>query len=349
MRSITLGKSRLVVSEVGFGGIPLTRLCVEDGVDLVRNAHARGITFYDTARVYGDSEIKIGLALEAVRDRVVLATKTFQRDADNAARDVETSLQNLRTDRIDLYQLHQVANEETLEKVLAPGGAYEALERARSQGKIGAIGLSSHNLPTAIRACRTGRFATVQFPFNFVETAAADDLWRVAEEESMGIIGMKPFGGGLLGRADLCFRYLQSYERVIPIPGIQAKSELDEILDLYDSLRPPTEAEWCEIKTIRSEIGSKFCRRCEYCMPCEKGVNIPAAFMFRSQPKRFSPATAIAFAAPAMKSVEKCEECGDCVRKCPYDLPIPELLRETLTLFKEFVRQHDAQGGGTRG
>ena len=340
MRKVTLGRTGLEVSEAGFGGIPITRLSVEEAVDLVRHCLNRGITLCDTARVYGDSEIKIGQALEPVRDQVVLATKTVARDAEHAAGDVDTSLANLRTSRIDLYQLHQVGNEETLEKVLGPGGAYEALDRARRDGKIEFIGFSSHNIPTAIKACRTGLFATVQFPFNFVETEAADELFRVAREQDMGIIGMKPFGGGLLGRADLCFRFLQQYPHVVPIPGIQAKEEVDEIVELYGSPRPPTESEWAEIRRIRSELGAKFCHRCEYCMPCEKGVNIPGALIFRSQPKRFPPAMAIAFATPNMKSVEKCEECWECASKCPYDLPIPELLKETLSLYKEFVKKH---------
>jgi predicted aldo/keto reductase-like oxidoreductase len=340
MRKVELGKSGLGVSELGFGGIPVTRLGEEEAVELIRHCFKRGVTFFDTARVYGDSEVKLGLALEPFRGEVVLATKTFHREAEAAARDVETSLLHLRTSRIDLYQLHQVANAETLEKVLASGGAYESLERFRREGKIGAIGFSSHNLPTAIRACKTGRFATVQFPFNFVETDAAEALFGVAREMGMGIIAMKPFGGGLLGRADLCFRFLQQHPDVVPIPGIQAREELDEILDLYGTVRPPAEAEWAEIRRIRSEIGNRFCHRCEYCMPCEKGVNIPGALVFRSQPKRFPPAMAIAFAAHGMKSVENCEECGECVRKCPYDLPIPELLRETLSLYQEFVKKH---------
>ncbi len=340
MRMLTLGKTGLKVSELGFGGIPITRLSLDEAVAVVRHCFERGIRFFDTANAYADSESKIGQALEAVRSQVVLATKTLARDAEKAAAHVEKSLANLRTSTIDLYQLHQVANDETLEKALSPGGAYEALDRARGEGKIRFIGFSSHNMPTAIKVCRTGLFATVQFPFNFVETEHAEELFAVAREMGMGIIAMKPLGGGMLERADLCFRFLQQYPHVLPDPGMEAKEEVDEIVGLYESPRPPTEAEWEEIRRIRSELGSRFCHRCEYCMPCDKGVNIPGALVFRSMSKRFPPPVAILFSRANVESVEKCEECGECEEKCPYHLPIPDLLKENLSLFQEFSRQH---------
>jgi aryl-alcohol dehydrogenase-like predicted oxidoreductase len=200
-----------MVSELGFGGIPIIRLGTDEAVGVVRHCFDRGVTFFDTANVYGDSERKIGQALESVRDRVVIATKTLMRDAETAADHIIYSLENLRTDRIDLYQIHNIANDETFERVLAPGGAYEALARARDEGKIRFIGLSSHNIATAIRACRTGKFDTLQFPFNFIECDPADELFGIAREMDMGIIAMKPLGGGLLERADLCFRFLQQH------------------------------------------------------------------------------------------------------------------------------------------
>jgi hypothetical protein len=328
----------LEVSVVGFGGIPITRLEPETASAVVRHCLDRGVTFFDTARMYGDSEVKLGRALEPVRRRVVLATKTFARDGEGAARDVEQSLANLRTDVIDLYQFHQVANDAALEQILAPGGAYEALEKARGAHKIRHIGFSSHNLATAVRACRTGRFATVQFPFNFVETDAARDLFGAAREAGMGIIAMKPLGGGLLERADLCFRFLQQHPDLLPIPGIQAREEMDEIAALYESPRGPDEGELGEMDRIRDELGNRFCRRCEYCMPCDKGVNIPRVFMFRSQPRRFPLATALAFAAEPMKSVEGCQDCRECVERCPYGLPIPDMLKETLALYHRALR-----------
>lgn len=340
MRTIRLGKTGLMVSELGFGGIPIIRLGFEEAADVVRHCYEGGITFFDTANIYGDSERKIGHALEPVRDRVVLATKTLFREAAAAVDHIGYSLENLKTDCIDLYQLHNIANEETLEKVLGPGGAYEALVNATADGKIKFIGFSSHNIPTAIKACRTGRFDTVQFPFNFIEDDPADELFNVAREMDMGIIAMKPLGGGLLERAHLCFRFLQQYPDVVPIPGIQAREELDEIVELYDSPAPLTDSDREEMERIRSELGAKFCHRCEYCLPCEKGVLIPGVLGFRSVARRMMPAAAMAMAHAAMESVENCEECGDCVDKCPYELSIPDLLKENLALYNDFVKQH---------
>jgi len=152
----------------------------------------------------------------------------------------------------------------------------------------------------------------------------------------MGIIAMKPLGGGLLERADLCFRFLQQYPDVVPIPGIQAKEELDEIVELYENPATLTDADNAAIEEIRSELGTKFCHRCEYCMPCEKGVQIPGVMSFKSVTRRLPPAAAIGMAYAAMESVENCEECGECVAKCPYDLPIPDLLKENLALYEDF-------------
>ena len=201
MKKVRLGRTGLMVSEVGFGGIPIMNLNMEEGSSLLRHCFELGITFFDTANMYRDSENKMGAALESVRDRVVLATKTLKRDAEGVTKHVDQSLESLKTRVIDVYQLHQVANQETLDQVLAPGGAYEALDKARSDGKTRFIGLSSHNTQIAIQACRTGRFDTIQIPFNFIEQDASRELFQVAEEMDMGIIGMKPLAGGVLERA----------------------------------------------------------------------------------------------------------------------------------------------------
>lgn len=340
MKTLRLGKTDLMVSELGFGGIPIIRLGFEDAVEVVRHCFERGIRFFDTANVYGDSERKIGQALESVRDKVLLATKTLARDVEGAAEHVDYSLENLKTRCIDLYQLHNLINDDALNQALAPGGAYEALARAKADGKIRFIGFSSHNIATAIRACRTGLFSTVQFPFNFIERDPADDLFKVAAEMEMGIIAMKPLGGGLLERADLCFRFLQQFPNVVPIPGIQAKEEVEQIVELYISPKPLSQADLADIETIRSQLGTKFCHRCEYCMPCDKGVLIPQAMAFRSFSRRMVPLAAIMMADAAMESIANCEDCRECIEKCPYGLEIPEALKETLALYNDFVKQH---------
>jgi hypothetical protein len=340
MKKVRLGRTGLTVSEVGFGGIPIINLGMEEAVSLLRHCFELGITFFDTANMYGDSEKKIGAALEHLRDRVVLATKTLKRDAEGAAKHVELSLENLKTRVIDIYQLHQVVNRETLDAVLAPGGACEALDKARADGKIRYVGLSSHNVWIAAEACRTGRFDTVQVPFNFIEQEAAEDLFRVAAEQDMGVIGMKPLAGGVLERADLCFRFLQQHPNVLPIPGMRARQEADEIVGLYERRQAPTEEQLREMGEIRSELGTRFCRRCEYCMPCDQGIHIPTAIGIRGFLKRLPPAMTVALVDANMKKAETCTECGQCVERCPYELPIPDLIRENLTLYREYVKKH---------
>lgn len=340
MRTVVLGATALNVTELGFGGIPIIPLPHTEAVDIVRYCFDRGIHFFDTANMYADSEKKIGAALADVREQVVLATKTLKRDAVGAAKHVGFSLQNLQTDVIDLYQLHNISEKSELETVLAPGGAYEALSEARAAGRIRYIGFTSHNLDVAVEACRTGLFATVQIPFNFIEDDPAETLFNAAARENMGIIGMKPLGGGMLGRADLCFKFLQQYPGVVPIPGISTRAEIDEILDLYQTPQPLSDQDRQDIAQIRDALGKRFCHRCGYCLPCPQDVKIPEVLMFEPLTRRIAPAGVIQISRDAMASAEKCEDCGECLEKCPYGLPVPELVRENLALFRKFVEQH---------
>ena len=290
--------------------------------------------------MYGDSEIKIGIALESVREQAVIATKTLERSAEGVAKHIEQSLENLKTDYIDLYQLHSISKQDDWDAIVAPGGALEAFNQAKAEGKIKHIGFSSHDIALAIKICRTGLFRTIQIPFNFIENDPADELFPIARELDMGIIAMKPLGGGLLGRADLCFRFLQQYPFVVPDPGIQSAQEADEIIALYDSPRALTSEDNREIEKFRSQLGKQFCHRCGYCMPCEQGVKIPDVMGFRSIAQRLSPSITIAFTKDAMETVDNCSECGECLEKCPYNLAIPELIREHQTLFNTYVSQH---------
>jgi predicted aldo/keto reductase-like oxidoreductase len=317
MKSVRLGKTGILVSGLGFGGIPITRLAFNEAASLVRYCFDQGITFFDTANAYGDSEPKIGSALQDVRKQVTLATKTLERDAAGAMGQLEKSLEHLKTEHIDIYQIHNISYHEELEKVLGHGGAYEALAQARDQGKIGHIGFSSHNLDIAVRVCRTGLFATVQIPFNLIEHDPAEKLFQVARQHDMGII------------AD-----------VIPIPGVESKREVDENLQYYRAPQALSQQDWAEIEKIRTEMGTRFCHRCEYCLPCPEGVVIWRVLLFKAQAKRFLPETAIKMAAEPMKMAENCAQCGECEAKCPYELPVPDLINETLDYYRQFCEQH---------
>jgi hypothetical protein len=337
MKTIRLGATALQISEIGFGGIPIIPLPREEAVSVVKHCFDLGITFFDTANMYPTSEEKLGVALKSVRSEVVIATKTAQRDAQGAADHLDLSLRQLQTDWIDVYQLHNVSNAEALNQVLAPQGAYEAVSKARDAGKIRVIGISSHSIATATEALKTGLFQTLQFPFNFIESDPANELFPLATQNQVGIIGMKPLGGGVLERADLCFRFLQQHPYVVPIPGIRAKKEADEISELYRNVEPLSAADLKDIENIRSALGQKFCHRCEYCMPCEQGVQISSVLMFQAAAKRLSREGVKGWIGKAMQSVEQCIECGECEQKCPYHLPISDLLKENLALFNQYV------------
>jgi uncharacterized protein len=338
MKTNRLGATTLEVSEIGFGGIPIIPLPQEEAVSVVRYCFDLGITFFDTANMYPTSEEKLGVALRSIRNKVVIATKTAQRDAQRAANHIDLSLRQLQTDWIDIYQLHNVSNEDALKQVLAPKGAYEAVSKARDAGKIRFIGISSHSIATAMEALKQGLFQTLQFPFNFIESDPANRLFPLATQNNVGIIGMKPLGGGVLERADLCFKFLQRHPYVVPIPGIRSRKEVDEIVELYRNPEPLSAADLKEIENIRSALGEKFCHRCEYCMPCEQGVQISSVLMFQAAAKRLSREGVKGWIGKAMESVEQCIDCGECEEKCPYNLPISDLLKENLALYNQYTR-----------
>jgi len=340
MRQATLGDTGLTVSEFGFGGIPLTRVPEDEAVSIIHRALELGVSLFDTARLYGDSEAKMGRGLQGRRGEVVLASKTISRTAEGAAQDLATTLDNLGTDYLDLYQLHNLAKPEILEQVMAPGGAYEAAAQAQAEGRVRHIGFSAHNPEVALSAINSGKFATVQFACNFVEDEAAGKVFAVARERGMGCIAMKPLGGGLLERADLCFRWLQGVDGVVPIPGIQSIAELEEIAALYADRRPVSEADRAAMERIRQKLGSRFCHRCGYCLPCPNEIDIPIAMLFPSQVRRYPPQELGRLSGRVMDKVAECAQCGECEARCPYELPIPEMLADILAQWREFQAQH---------
>jgi predicted aldo/keto reductase-like oxidoreductase len=342
VKTVRLGKTELMVTEVGLGGIPIIPLTEAEAVSVIRHCYDLGIRFFDTANNYRDSEEKMGAALENLRDNVIIATKTAIRNSKEASEHIDLSLQRLRTDRIDIYQLHNISNNETFDQVLAPGGAYEALDKARTEGKIHFIGFSSHSIPIAMKTLNTGLFQTLQFPFNFIEKDPADELFPLAQKMDVGLIGMKPLGGGLLERADLCFGFLRQHPYVVPIPGMCKQKEADEIVGFYHAPKALAQSDLEEMDAIRAALGDKFCHRCQYCMPCEQGVQIPGVLIFKGFAKRFSQQVATEWMEKAMQSVEECIECGECEEKCPYNLAIIDLLKENLSLYHEFLKNGNA-------
>ena len=334
MRYVKLGKTGLKISEVGFGGIPIIRLDTDTAVKVLRRAYDKGITFYDTANIYRDSEEKIGRAFDGMRKKIVLATKTFQRDADKAMKQLENSLRMLKTDHIDLYQLHQVAQEKDLLAITAPKGALEAVVKAREQGKVRFIGVTSHNLAMAVKLVKTGLFATVQFPFNFIEDEAKDELHRAARKRGMGILAMKPFAGGVIDNAKIAIKFLRQHHDVIPLVGFDSVASVDEVVSFYERANRVTKKDRELMDKYRVELGKQFCHRCEYCQPCPHGVMITPAMAYKVVASRMSPAVAVDFSRVMMESVKLCEECGECEERCPYELPVQEMLKANYDLYE---------------
>jgi predicted aldo/keto reductase-like oxidoreductase len=343
LRYIPLGKTGLTVSEVGFGAIPIIRLDEDAAVDVLRRAYESGITLYDTVNAYRDSEKKIGRALGDVRNKVILATKTTRRDAPGAVEQLENSLRMMKTDHIDIYQLHQIAQEKDWGIATGPGGVMEAVVRAKEQGKIGYIGVTSHNLAMAIKLVKTGLFSTVQFPFNFIEEAAKDELHRAARERGMGILAMKPFAGGMIDNARVAFKFLREHPDVIAIPGFDSPERVDEVVSFYQRPNKVTEEDLKLMEKYRLELGKQFCRRCEYCQPCPQGVMITAAMSYKVLAARMSPKVSVEFSKIPMESVSLCTECRECVDRCPYELPIPDILKVHYDLYERHKAENSSK------
>ena len=323
-----LGRTNLDVSRIGFGGLPIQRLRTSDAVSVVRHAFDLGITFYDTARAYLTSEERIGKALRKVRGRVVLATKTLARTKNAAAADLEQSLQALRTEYIDLWQLHCISTEEEYRESVAPEGALEVAHEALHKGVIGHIGLTSHSLDLAERALADRLFETVQIPVNVLSPEAADRLLPLAEANDVGLIAMKPFAGGVVTDARLAIGYLLQFPAVLPIPGIERKAEIEELQSIARDGVHFSAKDLERIGSLRSDLGTRFCRRCGYCLPCPNGVPIPVVLNLENMRERVAVSHFRKRGGEAVRLASACRGCKQCVKKCPFDLPIDEMLRD---------------------
>jgi len=334
MKTVRLGKTGLQVSRVGFGGIPIQRLSEEDAVRVVRHALDLGVTWIDTANGYTTSEERIGKAIAGRRDQLVIATKTGARDRDGAMEHLELSLKRLQTDYIDLWQFHGVSSFEHLDRVLGPGGAMEAALAAQAAGKVRHIGITSHSMEVALKAVPTGHFETLQFPFNYITHEPAQELVPLCRKHDLGFIAMKPFGGGLLDKANISIKYLLQFEGVVPDPGIETEAEIKEIVAIVNGPWEMTAADKAELEQVRAELGTRFCRRCQYCLPCPQDVQIPSVLNTRSFWKRFPRERFLGGGIKGMvDSARNCIECGECEEKCPYQLPIIEMLQENVAFY----------------
>ena len=322
-----LGKTGLEISRLGFGGIPIQKIDAEGTRALVGELVDKGVNFIDTARGYTVSEEYLGYALEGVRDKFVLATKSMARTKEKMADDIDVSLRNLRTNYIDLYQIHNPSAVD-LDTVMAEGGALEALFEARAVGKIGHIGITLHSVELFRRAIELDWVETVMFPYNLVETQG-EELIAECERRNIGFICMKPLAGGAIEDARLAMRFILNNPAVtVVIPGMAEISEIRENASVSSDTSALSEEEIENIEKIRAELGTNFCRRCNYCAPCTAGINISAVFLFEGYYSRYDLKDwAAARYSTLAKTASDCIGCGACESRCPYNLPIREMLK----------------------
>lgn len=333
MEYVTLGNTGLKISRLGFGGIPIQRVDAAAAAPLLEAVRAGGINYIDSARGYTVSESLIGAAIEGHREEFVLATKSMARDRDSMAADIETSLQNFRTDHIDLYQIHNPSLEQ-LEQVCAPGGALEALQAAKADGKIGHLGLTAHSPGVFARGLELDWVETIMFPYNIVETQGTE-LIEKARAKGVGFICMKPLAGGAIEDAPLALRFVLSNPGVtVVIPGMYRPDEVAQNIAAAGTASPLTAEEREKAEQIRRALGTNFCRRCGYCAPCTAGIGIPNVFTLHGYLRRYGLEAWARDRYGAMPAkAGSCVECGACEERCPYQLPIRQMLKQAAADF----------------
>lgn len=335
MRQITLGSTGITVPQNAFGALPIQRVSTEMAVKLLRRAYEGGMRFFDTARAYSDSEVKVGEAFDGMRKKVFIATKTGAKTPEEVRAQVETSLKNLRTDYIDIYQFH------CADQCYRPGdgtGMYECMEELKKEGKIRHIGITAHKLYIAEEAVESGLYETLQYPFSYLSSEKEIALVKKCKEANMGFIAMKGLAGGLINRSEAAMAFMSQFDNALPIWGIQKEKELEEWLSYMAETPTMNEELTAYIEKEQKELTGEFCRGCGYCMPCPAGIMINQcarmSLMLRRAPSK-------AWLTPQMqaemKKIEVCLHCNQCMKKCPYELNTPELLKKNYEDYKKVL------------
>lgn len=327
-----MGQTNLRVSVIGFGGIPIQRVDENIALELLREANNQGINFIDTARGYNESENLIGEALEKIgREKFIIATKSMQRSYNGMLEDINISLKNLRTDYIDLYQLHNIRSLEELERVLSEDGALRALKEAKEKGIVKNIGITGHNPDILDKALDTNEFATIQCPYNPVEQQA-EELFKKANRMNVGVIVMKPLAGGAITQGELSLRFIVNNPNIsVVIPGMDSLEQVRLNAQTGIDMRKLTDEEDKVLFDEANSLGSEFCRRCGYCLPCPQGIDIPVQFLMEGYYTRYDLKEWAQERYDAMESrASDCIECGQCEPRCPYNLPIRKMMKNVV-------------------
>jgi len=333
--TVKLGSTGIVSGKNAFGALPIQRDDTDTAVYLLKKAFNAGFTFFDTARFYTDSEVKIGLALSDVREKIIIATKTMALTPEDFRRDLDTSLNNLKTDYIDIYQFH---DPHFVPKPNDGTGLYEEMLKAKLDGKIKHIGITNHKLGLAREACESGLYETLQFPFSYLASEKDIEIVKLCKEKNMGFICMKALSGGLITNARAAYAFLDGFDNVLPIWGIQHEHELDEFISFISEAPEMTEEIKGIIEKDKTELSGEFCRGCGYCMPCPMEIRISQCARMIQLIRRSPSKNHLSEASQKMMmKIEDCIECGACLTKCPYELNIPTLLKKNLEDYKSIL------------
>lgn len=335
MKQITLGKTGITVPQNAFGALPIQRADLDTAVKILRRAYDGGMRFFDTARAYSDSEEKLGIAFEGMRHKIYIASKTMAKTPEDFRTQLDTTLKNLRTDYLDLYQFHCV------DRCFAPGdgtGMYECMLEAKEQGKIRHIGVTAHKIGIAMECVESGLYETMQFPFSYLSSEKELELVKKCEESHVGFIAMKGLAGGLINNSRAAMAYMTQFDNVLPIWGIQREAELEEWLSYMDSTPSMDEEITAFIQKEQKELTGDFCRGCGYCMPCPMDIMINQCARMSLMLRRAPSAGWLSENMQAeMKKIETCLECGQCAQKCPYELDTPALLKKNYEDYKKVL------------
>lgn len=335
MKKIRLGKTGLMVTKTSFGALPMQRVSMDEAKALLTRAYEGGINYFDTARAYTDSEEKIGYALSDVRKDIIISTKAGADTKKQLLDQLQISLEKLKTDYIDLYQLH---NPRKLPDPNDPDSSYAGLLEAKKKGYVRHIGITNHSAERALTAAESGLYETVQYPFSYLSGELDLKVVETCRKNDVGFIAMKALSGGLITNAAAAFAFMAKYDNVVPIWGIQRMEELEEFLALDE--KPPVwsgEIE-AQIEADRKELTGSFCRGCGYCMPCPVGIDIPTdarmSLLLRRSPTQGHLSEA---RQENMRLIEQCKHCGHCTSHCPYHLDTPALLAQNLKDYMTFL------------
>lgn len=333
MVNVRLGSTGITVNKNGFGALPIQRVSMDEAIRLLHRAFDGGIRFYDTARLYTDSEEKLGQAFPDRRSRIFLASKTGAVTAEGFWKDLETTLKNLKTDYLDIYQFHNPA---FCPKPGDESGLYDAALEARKKGMILHIGITNHRLNVAQEAIDSGLYETLQFPFCYLSGEPELKLLEGCKKQDMGFLSMKALSGGLITNAAAAFAFQAQFPETLPLWGIQREEELEQFLSFVDNPPSMNEELSAVIEKDRKELLGEFCRGCGYCMPCPAGIEINNCARMSLLLRR---APSAGYLTPQwqekMQKIEECKHCDSCKKKCPYGLDTPKLLKKNYEDYKE--------------